>query len=64
MTAKKKKPGRPPLPASERRVRREFTLPAEVIAMAEQIGVGNASAGAEVAIREYARRTEIRQREP
>lgn len=49
----KRKPGRPRLPPGERRQRREFTLPSEVIAMAERIGDGNASAGVEIAVRAY-----------
>lgn len=55
-TAKKKTRGRPALPAHLRRVRREFTLPQDVIEMAERIGNGNASAGAETAIRQFAKK--------
>lgn len=54
MTKKpKKRMGRPPLPPHKRRVKRDFTVPAEVIEMAEKIGGGNASAGVEIAVRAY-----------
>lgn len=49
--AAKKRMGRPPLPQGQRRIKRDFTLPEEVIQMAERLGGGNASAGAEKAIR-------------
>jgi hypothetical protein len=48
--AAKKKSGRPPLPAGERRRPIEVTLPLSVIERARTLGDGNVSAGLVIAV--------------